>query len=125
MQKSLELYNRAKRVMPGGVHSNSRARAPHPLYFTKAKGPYITDVDGNEYIDLIMGNGSIIFGHNYEPFVELFNKYLPDGLVTGSETELSIDVSEKFLQFVDHDQVRFTNTGTEAITHVIQMARAY
>ena len=125
MQKSLELYNRAKRVIPGGVHSNSRARAPHPLYFTKAKGPYITDVDGNEYIDLIMGNGSIIFGHNYEPFVELFNKYLPDGLVTGSETELSIDVSEKFLQFVDHDQVRFTNTGTEAITHVIQMARAY
>ena len=125
MEKSKMIYERARKIVPGGVHSNSRARSPHPLYFDRAKGPYMYDVDGNEYIDLIMGNGTVIFGHNYEPFIEKFQSYLPDGLLTGVETELSIDVSEKFLKFVDHDQVRFTNTGTEAINHVIHLARAY
>lgn len=127
MKNSEKLYERAIRSIPGGVHSNSRARQPHPQYFNKGDGAYIYDIDGNKYIDMVLGNGSIFFGHNYPPFVEKYKKNLEkcDGLTTGFETELAVEASEAFLKIVPADRVRFTNTGTEAIIHVMQMARAY
>lgn len=125
--KSKELYERAVKIMPGGVNSNGRARSPYPIYFKEAQGPYLIDVDGNKYIDLIMGNGSIIFGHNYKPFVDEMNRRLSlnGGMTTGVETEISIEVAEKFLSIVGHERVRFTNSGTEAILHCMHIARAY
>jgi glutamate-1-semialdehyde 2,1-aminomutase len=125
MTKSKELYTRATKSIPGGVHSNSRDRLPHPLYFKQAKGAYITDVDNVTYIDLIMGNGAIIFGHDYEPFKEKMKEKLGNGLLTGVESELSIEAAEKFLELVPVEQVRFTNTGTEAMMHCISIARSY
>jgi glutamate-1-semialdehyde 2,1-aminomutase len=124
-RKSSLLYQRALRSIPGGVHSNSRAKQPHPTYFKQAKGAYLTDVDDQTYIDLVMGNGAIIFGHNYEPFNEKMHERIGNGLVTGVESELSIEAAEKFLELVPTEQVRFTNTGTEAIMHSLHMARSY
>lgn len=127
MKKSKMMYERALKSIPGGVNSGSRARAPFPLYFEKGEGAYIYDLDGNEYIDMVLGNGAIFFGHNYKPFMEKYQqnvKFCP-GLTTGFETELSVKAAEAFLKIVPADKVRFTNTGTEAIIHVMQMARAH
>jgi glutamate-1-semialdehyde 2,1-aminomutase len=124
-QRSLELYERAQRFTTGGVNSTSRARSPHPLYFTRADGPYVWDVDGNRYIDLGMGNGAILLGHNNAPIRAAVEQALTNGLTTGLETETAIHAAELFLQLVPAvERVRFTNTGTEAMLHALQMARA-
>jgi glutamate-1-semialdehyde 2,1-aminomutase len=126
LTKSKELYEKAVVSVPGGVHSNSRFKTPHPIYFKKADGAFIEDVDGNRYIDCIMGNGSIILGHNDSDFKERMLDYSTSGIVTGVETELSIKTAEKFLSFVTTaEQVRYTNTGTEAVMHAMMMARDY
>lgn len=127
MINSQNLYERAVKSVPGGVHSSSRARQPYPLYFKKGEGAHLYDVDGNKYIDLVLGNGSIIFGHGYKPFIEKYNQNLMEyeGLTTGFETELAVRTAEAFLKIIPADKVRFTNTGTEAIIHVMQMARAF
>ncbi|MDN4075358.1 aspartate aminotransferase family protein [Fictibacillus terranigra] len=124
MTKSKELFEKANVFVPGGVHSNSRFRNPHPIYFQKGDGAFIEDIDGNTYIDCVMGNGSIILGHNDSDFNERMTTYCSSGIVTGLETELSIKAAQKFLSFVTTaEQVRFTNTGTEAIMHAMMMAR--
>jgi glutamate-1-semialdehyde 2,1-aminomutase len=127
MNNCQKLYERAIKSIPGGVQSGSRARQPYPKYFKKGEGPYIYDVDNNRYIDLVLGNGAIFFGHGHEEFLKKFNENLKEceGLTTGYETELAVKAAELFKQIVPADRVRFTNTGTEAIIHVMQMARAY
>ncbi|MBP2243119.1 glutamate-1-semialdehyde 2,1-aminomutase [Cytobacillus eiseniae] len=126
LTKSRELFVRAEKSVPGGVHSNSRFRNPHPIYYRKAEGAYLTDMDGNRYLDCIMGNGAIILGHNDQDFNERVQQYSSTGIVTGVETELSVKTAEKFLTLVPTaEQVRYTNTGTEAIMHAMAMARTY
>lgn len=127
MSNSQKLYERAIKTVPGGVHSNGRVRQPYPQYFKKGVGAYLYDVEGQEYIDLNMGNGSVFFGHGYKPFVEKYQENLKrcEGLSAGVETELAVEAAEKFLKIIPADRMRFTNTGTEAIIHVMQMARAY
>ena len=123
---SQKLYERAVESIPAGTHSNSRFRSPHPLYFSQAEGPYIWDVDGNRYIDCVMGNGAVILGHNHPAVREAIEKQLETGINGGLETELSVALAEKFLSLVSTaEMVRFTNTGTEAAMHAIMMARAY
>jgi len=127
MSKSKAIYEKAVKLIPGGVNSGSRARNPYPQYFERGDGAYIYDVDGTEYIDMVLGNGAIFFGHGYKPFEEKYHEYLKlaPGLTTGFETELSVKAAETFLKIVPADKVRFTNTGTEACLHVMQMARAH
>lgn len=127
MNNSRLLYERAIKTVPYGVHSNSRYREPHPIYFKSGKGAYLYDVDGNEYIDLNCGNGAVIFGHGNQEFMDRFNANLAlcSGLTTGAETELAVRAAETFKRIMPVEMVRFANTGTEAITHVMHMARAY
>lgn len=111
--------------MPGGVHSSSRFRLPHPLYFSRAEGAYVWDVDGNRYLDCNMGNGALILGHGHPAVKAAVSSALDRGLQAGYETELGVRVAEKFLKLVPTaDRVRFTNTGTEAALHALQIARA-
>lgn len=127
MNNSQKLYERAIKSTPGGVQSNARSRQPYPRYFKKGEGAFLYDVDGNKFIDLVLGNGSIFFGHGHKEFSEKYQENLKqcEGLTTGSETELAVKAAELFTQIVPADRVRFTNTGTEAIMHVMQIARAY
>ncbi len=122
--RSQELYERAQRSVTAGLHSNSRARAPHPLYFSRADGPNVWDVDGNMYVDLGMGNGAVMLGHNHPAIRDAVSAAMSSGLSAGLETETSIRAAELFLTMVKTDRVRFTNTGTEAMLHVLHMARA-
>lgn len=124
--RSKELYERAQRSVTAGLHSNTRARAPYPLYFARAEGPYVWDLDGNRYIDLGMGNGAVMLGHNNSAVRDAVNAAMASGLSAGLETETSIRAAELFAQMVPSaERVRFANTGTEAMLHVLHIARAY
>lgn len=124
LEKSRSLYERALHSVPAGVHSNSRIQSPHPVYFQRADGPYIYDIDGNRCLDLIMGNGAIMLGHNFPAVQEAIRKHLDTGLSTGLESEASVAAAEQFLKLVKTaEQVRFTNTGTEAASHALAISR--
>lgn len=124
--QSEELYRRAARVIPRGTHSDSRVREPHPFYFTHAKGAWVTDADGNRFLDCLMGNGAVILGHAHPGVNRAAVTQLERGLGAGLESELSIRVAEQFLgQVRTAQKMRFANTGTEAILHAIAIARAH
>ncbi len=124
--RSRELYERAQGSITSGVHSNSRSRAPHPLYFSRADGAAVWDVDGNRYIDLGMGNGAVMLGHNHPAIREAVAAAMAAGMSTGFETESGVRAAELFKRLVPSaERVRFTNTGTEAMLHALHIARAY
>lgn len=115
-----------KRITAGGVNSNFRYRYPYPLYFSKAKGSKLWDVDGNEYIDCLVNYGACILGHAPPRIIEHVKTQLGEsGLAVGLETELSLEVAEKLAKIVSADVVRFANSGTEAVMHAVRIARAY
>jgi glutamate-1-semialdehyde 2,1-aminomutase len=124
--KSKELYKSAEKIVPGGVHTNFKYMYPHPLYFSKAKGSRIWDVDGNEYIDCVVNFGPCILGHAHPKVVEAVKTQIESGLTVGLETELNIKVSKKLVDMVPSaEAVRFSNTGTEAVMHCIHIARGH
>jgi len=124
IQTSANHYKRANNLTPSGVHSSTRAKAPHPIYFSRGKGGEVWDVDGNRYLDLIMGNGAIMLGHGDEAVKESVQNALGTGLSTGIESELAVEVAQQFLDIVSTmDMVRFANTGTEAVMHALHVAR--
>jgi len=125
ISRSKELFERARELVPAGVSSNSRFRQPHPLYFRSAKGAEIWDADGNRYVDLILGNGAVVLGHGDPRVDEAIRKGLETGLTIGVEWECMVELAEVFLEIVKTaDMVRFTNTGTEAMLHALQIARS-
>ncbi len=126
LKKSRQLYNVAKDLTPGGVHSNIRWLNPHPVYFKKASGSKIHDIDGNEYLDFISNYGALILGHGDTDVISTIKEHLGCGLTTGVESELSIEVTQLMKNLVPCcERVRFSNTGTEAVMHAIHIARGY
>lgn len=123
--ESKRLYERIQNSVPSATHSNSRVRSPHPIYFERGQGPHLWDVDGNRWIDFVMGNAAVLLGHGNEHVKSGVVTALEAGLGAGVETELSGAAAEAFLALVKQaDQVRFTNTGTEAMMHAVHTARA-
>ncbi|MEM2703976.1 MAG: aspartate aminotransferase family protein [Candidatus Bathyarchaeia archaeon] len=132
VKKSEELYRKAIELIPGGV--NSGLRGPlygiipgiHPMYIESAKGSKIYDVDGNEFIDYILGYGPIILGHAHPKVNAAVQEQLKKGTVYGLSTENEIKLAEKIVKMVPcADMVRFTTTGTEANMGAVRIARAY
>ncbi len=126
LNKSAGLFQIARNFTPGGTHSNIRWREPHPIYFRKALGAKIWDVDGNEYLDCVGNLGSLILGHADPDVTKAVKEQLSTGITVGVETELNIEVSKKFAQMIPcAEMVRFSTTGTEAVMNAIRLARAY
>jgi glutamate-1-semialdehyde 2,1-aminomutase len=120
------MFERAQKITPGGVHSNIRYIDPHPLYFSKARGSRLWDLDGTEYIDCIVNFGACILGHGHPSVVESVKTQLDSGLTCGAETQLSVEVSEKLNKMIPcAETVRFSTTGTEAVMHALMIARGY
>ena len=119
-------HERASRVIPGGVNSQVRsAMKPFPLTFTHAKDAHIWDVDGNEYIDYMMGQGPMILGHTPAPVIEAIRKQLDKGLVYAGQTEDEIVAAELMCEHIPcAEKVRFSTTGSEAVHSAIRLARA-
>ncbi len=127
--RSKALYEIARRIVPGGVHSSSRRftnLVEYPPYYSRAKGSRIWDVDGNEFIDYICGWSGIILGHAYPKVFEAVRNELNTGLTIGVESELTVEGSKKLVEMVPcADMVRFSCAGSEAVMHAVRIMRGY
>ena len=127
--KSKSLFSRAQKSIPGGVNSPVRAFKSvggTPLFITKAKGAYLYDADGNQYIDYIASWGPMILGHAYEPVVKAIQEKVIDGTSYGAPTELEIEMAELIKSMVPNvDLIRMVSSGTEACMSAIRLARGY
>lgn len=118
------LAKRARRHVPGGVHSNTRFRPSDPLYVERASGAYLWDVDGRRLLDFQMGNGSVALGHGRAEVDAAVTDVIGRGLTTGVETPEAVRVVELMAAMIPSCRaVRFANTGTEALMHALHIAR--
>jgi glutamate-1-semialdehyde 2,1-aminomutase len=126
LNKSRKLFEEARKLTPGGVHSSIRFFDPYPIFISKAKGSKIYDVDGNEYIDYHLAFGPVVLGHGHPGVVNAVKDQLSKGIIYGLSNELEVEVAKKIKTHVPSAQmVRFCNSGTEATYHAIRVARAY
>ena len=124
--RSEALYRRALKVMPGGVSRNTVLRKPHPLYAAHASGCRITDVEGVERIDFANNMASLIHGHSHPAIVAAVTKQLRRGTAHTLATEVELRLAEHLCERVDSiEQIRFVNSGTEAVMCAIKVARAF
>jgi len=125
-RKSKELFERANKVLPGGVSYGIRALPPYPFYVDHAKGVKLFDVDGNIYTDYWMGHGALILGHAHNTIIKAVEKQLSNGTHFGFSHKHEIDLAERVIKYVPSaEMVRFTNSGTEANMYGTRLARAY
>ena len=121
------LFERAQKVIPGGVNSPVRAfRAVGgtPRFIARAEGPYIFDVEGQRYIDYIGSWGPMILGHGHPAVLEAVQKAAVDGFSFGAPTEREIELAEEILSLVPSmDQIRLVSSGTEAAMSALRLAR--
>jgi glutamate-1-semialdehyde 2,1-aminomutase len=123
---SKKLFDRANKVLPGGVSYAIRALPPYPFYINHAKGVKLFDVDGNIYTDYWVGHGALILGHAHDLLIEAVTKQLPNGTHFGFSHEHEIDLAEKVIRHIPSaEMIRFTNSGTEANMYGTRIARAY
>lgn len=125
-EESRRRLERAKRTIPGGVHSNIRlSEQPWPLFFDHADGSHLFDVDGNDLIDYVLANGPLLLGHTPRPVIEAVKQQLDRGLIYAGQTDLEVEASERIVDMVPcAEQVRFNMTGTEAVQAALRLARA-
>jgi glutamate-1-semialdehyde 2,1-aminomutase len=118
-------WERACRVIPGGITHDSRYLTPFPLYVSRAAGPRKWDVDGREYIDYWMGHGALFLGHAHPSLVEAVQGQIGRGTHYGACHELEVEWAEWICRLVPSAElVRFTMTGTEATHLALRLARA-
>jgi glutamate-1-semialdehyde 2,1-aminomutase len=123
---SEKLFKRAKEVMPGGISHNIHYFPPYPFFIKKTKGSKIWDVDGNEYIDLWMGNYTHILGHCPAVIVQAIEKQLKEGIHWGMVYKKQIEWAELIQELVPSaEMVRFCCSGTEATMYAVRLARAF
>ena len=129
INKSIELFEEAQLLMPGGVNSPVRAFkniGGNPIFFEKAKGAYLYDADGNEYIDYIGSWGPMIMGHSHPKIVEAIKTQAELGTSYGAPTGLESDVAVLIKKCVPSiEKIRMVNSGTEATMSSIRLARGY
>ncbi len=124
--KSKTMFDRACRVLPGGVAGNGKFIPPYPIYVKRASGGEFIDLDGNSYIDLLMGGGVHILGHSPEIVMSAIEEQLRSGVHFYMAAEAEVSLAEKVCQLMPHvEMVRFVNTGSEATQMALRAARAY
>lgn len=121
-----EIYDQAKKIIPGGVSRNTVHRYPYPEYVAKARGAYVTDINGVERIDFANNMAALIHGHAHPVIIEAVTEQLQRGsaytLATEAEVlyaQLLIDRAESF------EKIRFVNSGTEAVMAMMKASRAF
>ena len=128
-QQSQDWFSRAQEVIPGGVNSPVRAFNAvegTPPFIISAKGPYMTDEDGNRYIDLIGSWGPMIVGHAHPKVVSAINKTAITGTSFGAPTKAEVLFAEQLCDaHPTLDMVRLCSSGTEATMHAIRLARGF
>ncbi len=124
--RSRQWLERARQSLPLGVSSPFRARFPVPLYFARGSGPYLTDVDGNRYVDYTLGWGPNILGYAHPALVAAVTAQAARGHNYGAQHELEFLVAEKIRELVPcAGRVIFSSSGSEAVQLALRLARAF
>ena len=126
---SNKLIARAELTIPGGVNSPVRAFrgvGGTPVFFASGSGAWLTDVDGNRYVDYVGAWGPMLQGHAFAPVVDAVRTRAAAGLGFGAPSEVEIELAEAVVdRYASIDRVRMVNSGTEATMTAIRLARAY
>jgi glutamate-1-semialdehyde 2,1-aminomutase len=126
--QSQAFVEEAKKVMPGGVTANIKSFDPYPIVMKDGKGAYLTDLDGNQYIDYLLSYGALMLGHGHQAIFQAVTDQLTnDGTsLFGTPHRLEVEMAKKIQQYYPSmEMVRYTNSGTEATLLAIRMAYAY
>ncbi len=128
-EKSKQLFQKAKTLIPGGVNSPVRAGKAvgvDPPFIARAKGCYLWDVDRKRYIDYVCSWGPMILGHSYPSVVKAIQEKVPKGTSYGAPTALEVEMAQKITSMVPSiEMVRMVNSGTEATMSAIRLARGF
>jgi glutamate-1-semialdehyde 2,1-aminomutase len=128
-ENSEDLFARAREIVPGGVNSPVRAFGAvggTPRFMVSGQGPYITDVDGNRYVDLVCSWGPMILGHRHPAVIEALEEALRDGTSFGTATPGEVELAEEIVALVDPvEKVRLVSSGTEATMSAVRLARGF
>jgi glutamate-1-semialdehyde 2,1-aminomutase len=111
--------------MPLGVSSNFRSYEPYPLFIAEAQGTRLRDIDGNDYIDFALCFGAIMAGHAHPAVVKAVQEQLKRGTMYGMPHEMERELAEEIIKRYPVENVRFSNSGTEATMHAIRLARGF
>jgi glutamate-1-semialdehyde 2,1-aminomutase len=126
--RSAELFDRARRVLVGGVNSPVRAMrgiGRDPLFIARAEGPHVWDADGNRYVDLLSTWGPAILGHTPPAVVRALEQAIPLGTSYGAPTEREVLFAEAVCDAVPSvERLRMTSSGSEAVMGALRLARA-
>jgi len=123
---SEKLYQKCCQYLSGGVGSQVRSAAEPILFFTHGKGSKLYDVDGNEYIDYLLGYGPCILGYNHPTLTKFLKEQIEKGFQFGSETEDTIKLCKKLTKIIPcADTVKLGSTGSDAVHGALRVARAY
>jgi glutamate-1-semialdehyde 2,1-aminomutase len=127
--QSIALFDRARKVIPGGVNSPVRAfRAVGgtPLFVSKGAGPHLYDADGRRYLDLVNSWGALILGHAHPEVVKAIVSTAQLGTTFGAPCSAEVELAERVTaSYPGIEQVRFVSSGTEAVMSAIRLARAF
>ena len=128
--KSDEYRSRIHDLIPGGAHTYSKGDDQFPIHspaaITHARGVYCWDVDGNKYLDTLMGLTSVSLGHAYEPVLVRVREELEKGSNFSRPSTIEREMAERFVNLVPgHDMIKFSKNGSTATTAAVKLARAY
>ena len=129
MDRNEQLFERAQKVIPGGVNSPVRAFRSvggAPRFIERAKGPHMWDAEGKQYVDYVCSWGPMILGHNHPAVLEALHAAVERGISFGAATEAEIEIAEEIRKIVPSmEEVRLVSSGTEAGMSAIRLARGY
>jgi glutamate-1-semialdehyde 2,1-aminomutase len=124
--RSKELYERACKVLPGGVSYGIRALPPYPFFVQRAQGVKLKDVDGNDYTDYWVGHGALILGHSPKKVIDAVKKQLQYGTHIGFSHLLETELAERIVRNVPSaEMIRYCASVTEANLYGTRLARGY
>jgi len=129
IRRSVELFERAQTLLPGGVDSPVRAfRAVggQPLFIERGEGPYLYDVDGNRFVDYVLSWGPLILGHAHPSVTTALTEAISHGTSYGAPSPLEVELAARIQDFMPNlEMLRFVNSGTEATMTALRLARAF
>lgn len=126
LTRSTALYSAAREVIAGGVSSDARRSSGVPLYVDHAAGSRLWDVDGNEYVDYVLGQGPAVLGHCPAEVVAAVAEQAGRGLCYAAQHQLEVEVAERLCAMVPSAElVRFNSVGSEAVHGALRLARGH
>ncbi|MBT6206815.1 MAG: glutamate-1-semialdehyde 2,1-aminomutase [Francisellaceae bacterium] len=127
--KSIDLYSKAKKLMPGGVNSPVRSFNHvdiDPIYLDSGNGAYVFDVDGNKYIDYVNCWGALLLGHSHPDIVKNVTTQIQKNMGQGACSPLEVEIASLINEIMPScEKIRMVNSGTEATMTAIRLARGY